>query len=124
MDFRTDRVDPPAGVVVARMAPWFSAKVHATEYDAAMLLEPWLRDLPALCDATRGDQMVRYHLLFTVGVLRLNHLRDLPGALAAFRCMMAEAAGELPNPALSPLAQHFLPVARDHAAHVAAMMAS
>ena len=118
-----DRVDPPAGVVMARLAPWFSAKVHATEYDAAMLLEPWLRDLAALCDATRGDQMVRYHLLFTVGVLRLNHLRDLPGALAAFRCMMAEAAGELPDPALSPLAQHFFPVARDHAAHVAAMMA-
>ena len=118
-----ERVDPPPDVVIARLAPFFSEKVHATEYDEAMRLEPWLRDLDALCAATRGDQKLMHHLLFTVGVLRLNRLHDLPGALAAFQRMQHEAETELQDPGRTALAGHFLPVARDHAQHVAALLA-
>ncbi len=119
-----DRVDPPPSVVIARLAPFFSNKVHATEYDEAMRLEPWLRDLDALCTAMRRDQKAMHHLLFTVGVLRLNRLRDLPGALAAFQRMQAEAEAELRDPGRAALAGHFLPVARDHARHVSALLAA
>lgn len=119
-----ERIDPPPDVVIARLAPFFSDKVHRTEYDEAMRLEPWLRDLDALCAATRGDQKMMHHLLFTVGVLRLNRMQNLGGAMAAFQRMQAEAETELHDPARAALAGHFLPVARQHADHVRALLAA
>ena len=109
-----DRIDPPPDVVINRIAGPFAHLVHANQYDAAERLEPWMRDLDAVCAATAADPMRMYHALFTIGVLRMNHLGQPAAARAAFQRIGDEAQRRLADPAGAELAAHFLAVAADH----------
>ncbi len=110
------RTDPPPEVLAVRMAPFFARMVHATQYEEALRLEPWLRDLDLVCLALGPTPLELFHALFCIGVLRLNAMNDPHGALAAFQRMLAEAETGLHEPARADLARHFLPVAQEHVA--------
>ena len=108
------RIDMPANEVLLRISDCFARKVHAVEYDEAMRLEPYCRDLDLVCSVLHGKPTEMFHMLFCIGVLRLNRLQDYAGSLAAFQRMAAEAEAALQDPARAAVAAGFLPVAQQH----------
>ena len=111
-----DGLDPPPEVVAARIAPFFTAMVHAVRYDEALRLEPFLRNLDVLCAALAHDPGALLHGLFTIGVLRLNALHAPGPAREAFQRMADEASARLDQPEHAPHIANFLDVARQHIA--------
>ena len=108
------RIDMPANEVLLRIAGCFTRMVHAVEYDEAMRLEPYCRDLDLVCAVLWNKPTEMLHMLFCVGVLRLNRIGDYPGSLAAFQRMAAEAEAASHDPARAAEGAGFLPVAQHH----------
>ena len=107
------RLDPPRSVVVQRTAHVFNRLVHTTAYDEALRLAPALDDLDTVCSALATQPLVLFHALFCLGVLRLNRLRALPAAHAAFARMQAEATARQDGPDAAS-ARHYRGVAEEH----------
>ncbi len=110
------RIDMPANEILSRISDCFTRMVHAVQYDEAMRLEPYCRDLDMVCAVLWGRPADMLHMLFCIGVLRLNRLGDHAGALAAFERMAAES--QTPDPARAAAASPFLPIAQQHVAMV------
>ncbi len=117
------RIDPPAALLIAHIAPFFVRHVHVNSYDEALRFEPLLADLDVTVGALQGTRMELFHTLFCLGALRLNALDAPEGALAAFQRLAAVAEAELASPAATDLAHHFAGVARAHVAIALARIA-
>ena len=103
------RIDPPAALIIPRLATFFVREVHAQRYDDAARFEPVLAELDLVVTAIGERSLELYHTLFCLGALRLNALHDPAGAHAAFMRLEQEAAADP-----SDLGLHFAQVARDH----------
>ena len=112
------RIDIPAGRLLPRLVQPFMRLVDAGRYAEAARLEPFLRDLDAVCDAPYPDPPTLLRMLFQVGVLRLNHRRDLAAARAAFQRMVEHASGWFPQPAWTEPVRPLLDLAIEHVALV------
>jgi len=110
------RIDIPPGRLVTRMARPFIALVGAGRYAEAARLEPFLRDLDAVCAARHPDPPALLLLLYQIGILRLNYRRDLPAARAAFVQMSEHAAGWAAQPAWTAAVRPLLDLATAHVA--------
>ncbi len=119
-----DRIDPPAAAVVSRIAPYFIRSVQADRFDEARRVEPWMRDLDALCAATQADPERMFRALFTLGVLRLVGDGTPGPALLAFERMEEEARRRLDQPGQADVARHFLGVAQQHVRLAASRIAA
>lgn len=107
-----DRTGLPPGVLLPRLAPWFTRMVQADRFEEAARVEPWLRDVDGLVAATRGEPSVMYYALFTLGVLRLVGQNRAAEAAVVFGRLAAEADALRPD----ALAESFRRIAVEHVA--------
>ncbi len=118
-----DRIDLPPDALTARIAGFFVPCVGASRFDEASRVEPWMRDLDAVCSVLAGDKERLFRALFTVGVQRLVHDHALGPALQAFERLELETRLLLDDPAEGDVARQFFRVAQKHVQLVAARFA-
>ncbi len=110
------RIDIPRVRLLPRLVPPFMRLVGEGRYAEASRLEPFLRNLDAVCDVPYPDPPTLLLMLFQIGILRLNFRRDVPAARAAFAHMAEHAAGWAPQPAWTAAVRPLLDLATAHVA--------
>ena len=112
------RIDIPLDRLLPRMVRPFMELMETGRFAEALRLEPFLRDLDAVCDVPYRDPPALLLMLFQIGVLRLNHRHDRPAARAAFAHMADHAAGWAAQAAWTGPVRPLLDIAIAHVALV------